>query len=160
VRVIAVLGYSGGRSDGLDPVCAQRLRHAEAVAADADAVVLTGSGRRQEGAGEAELMREAWRGPAIPLVSDGAARNTAENAAAIAAAATELGADEVVVVTSRWHALRAGLLVRAALSDPSVTVRTSSPLGFHAALLVRELACSLVLPYHLRRARGSGVERR
>jgi uncharacterized SAM-binding protein YcdF (DUF218 family) len=160
VRVIAVLGYSAGRSDGLAPICAQRLKHAEAVAADADAVVFTGRGRRQGGAGEAQLMREAWQGRATRLVSDGAARNTAENAAAIAAAARKLRADEVVVVTSRWHAPRARLLVRAALRDPSVTVRTSSPPGFRAALFVRELACALALPHHLRLARESGVERR
>jgi uncharacterized SAM-binding protein YcdF (DUF218 family) len=160
VLVVAVLGYSAGRADGLDPICAERLRHAEALAGDAVAVIFTGRGRRQEGAGEAQLMREAWRGPAVQLVSDGAARNTAENAAAIAAAARELGADEVVVVTSRWHAPRARMLVRAALGDPSVAVRTSSPPGFRAALVVRELACALALPHHVRRARRSGVEGR
>ena len=104
-------------------------------------------------------MRQAWQGLAVRLVADGAARNTAENAAAIAAAARELGADEVVVVTSRWHAPRARLLVRAALRDPSVAVRTSSPPGFRAALLARELACAVALPYHVRRARRSGMER-
>jgi hypothetical protein len=158
VRVVAVLGYSAGRSDGLDPICAERLRHAETVAADTDAVVFTGSGRKGR-KGEGQLMRQAWQGLAVRLVADGAARNTAENAAAIAAAARELGADEVVVVTSRWHAPRARLLVRAALRDPSVAVRTSSPPGFRAALLARELACAVALPYHVRRARRSGMER-
>src|SRR5919204_2928488 len=113
MRLVAVLGYSAGRSEGLDPVCAERLRHAETVAADGDAVVFTGKGT----AGEAGLMREAWNGPAVRLVSDGTARNTAENAGAIAAAARELSADEVVLVTSRWHAPRARFLVRAALND-------------------------------------------
>ena len=159
MRLVAVLGYSAGRSDGLDPVCAERLRQAEAVAAEADTVVFTGKGRRGGRAGEAEQMRDAWQGAAVRLVTDGAARNTAENAAAIAAAARELAADEIVLVTSRWHAPRARLLVRAALRDPSITVRTSSPPGLRPALIGRELACAVALPYHLRRARRSGMER-
>ena len=64
-------------------------------------------------------MREAWRGPAVRLVADGDARTTAGNARAVAAAARHIGADEVVIVTSSWHASRARLLVRAAL-DPDV----------------------------------------
>ena len=64
-------------------------------------------------------MRQAWRGPAVRLVADGDARTTAGNARAVAAAARHIGADEVVIVTSSWHARRARLLVQAAL-DPNV----------------------------------------
>jgi uncharacterized SAM-binding protein YcdF (DUF218 family) len=159
MRVVAVLGYSDGGNDAFHPVCLDRLRHAEAIAGDTDAVVFTGRGRRRGAAGEAQLMREAWQGPAAKLFSDGAARTTAENAVAVAAAARKLAADEIVVVTSRWHAPRARLLVRAALGDPSVMVRSSSPDGFRAALLVRELACAVALPFSVRRARRSGMER-
>ena len=67
-------------------------------------------------------MRQAWRGPAVRLVADGDARTTAGNARAVAAAARHIGADEVVIVTSSWHARRARLLVEAAL-DPERTAR-------------------------------------
>jgi uncharacterized SAM-binding protein YcdF (DUF218 family) len=61
----------------------------------------------------------------------------------------------VVVVTSRWHAPRAGVLVRAALRDSKVPVRTSSPRGrLEPRLLAREVACLAALPYQLLRVRS------
>jgi uncharacterized SAM-binding protein YcdF (DUF218 family) len=159
MRVVAVLGYSEGRSARLDPLCALRLRHAESLASEADAVVLSGWSRHRRGTREAELMHEAWAGPDVQLVSETTARNTAENATEIAAIARRLHADEVVVVTSRWHAPRATLLVRAALRGSGATVRASSPPDrLRPRLLVREAACVAALPYHLVRRRSSGVE--
>ncbi len=138
MRLVAVLGYSRRRSRGLHAVCAARLRHAEALVRDGDAVLLSG---------EAELMRGAWNGHEVLL--DPAARNTWQNALGVAAAARRLGADEVVVVTSSWHAFRARMLVRAAL--PGVSVSSSSPSGRRpAGLLAREVACLVLLPLHLR----------
>jgi uncharacterized SAM-binding protein YcdF (DUF218 family) len=149
MRLVAVLGYSGRRTTGLDPICESRLRHAERL--DADAVVL--SGRAKHRAGEAELMRAAWRGADVPIVAESTARSTAENAAEVAAVARRLGANEVVVVTSPWHAPRAGLLVRAALRGTGIQVRTSAPPARRAGrLLAREVACTALLPYHLVRA--------
>jgi hypothetical protein len=143
MRLVAVLGYSRRRSDWMHDVCAERLRHAEGL--DADAVLLSG---------EAELMQRAWNGTGVQLVTDGAARNTRQNAAGIAETARRLGASEVVVVTSRWHASRARTLVRAAL--PEVPVQSSSPPGRPPlALLVREAACLTMLPYQLLRLRTS-----
>jgi hypothetical protein len=156
MRLVAVLGYSGRRSDGLHAVCSERLRHAEQLVADGDAVLLSGWARRRNGAGEAELMRGAWNGAEAPLVIDSAARNTRQNAAGVAETARRLAADEVVVVTSRWHAFRARALVRAALRRPGVSVLTSSPAGRPpVALLARELVCLAALPYHLVRLRAS-----
>ena len=60
------------------------------------------------------------------LVADGDARTTVGNARAVAAAARHIGADEVVIVTSSWHARRARLLVRAAL-DPDVRLFVATP---------------------------------
>ena len=162
VRIVAVLGYSRGRGEALHPVCTERLRHAERVAVSADAVVLSGWSRSPAGRGEAELMRDGWAGPDVPLVCDTTARSTAQNAAAVAAAARSLHADEVVVVTSRWHSLRARRLVRAAV--PARTrVRSSSPAGRpSAAQLVRELACLFAIPVQavrLRRAATSAAIR-
>jgi hypothetical protein len=141
VRLVAVLGYSRRRFDGIHDICAERLRHAEGL--EADAVLLSG---------ESELMKPLWRSD-TPVHSDGAARSTRQNAAGVAAAARRLAASEVVVVTSRWHAFRAGMLVRAAL--PGVAVTTSSPPGRPPlALLAREIACLAALPYQLVRLRG------
>jgi DUF218 domain len=154
VRLVAVLGYSGRRANGLDPLCEVRLRHAERLATSADAVVFSGWSRRRDGDGEAELMRAAWAGPEVPLIAETAARNTAGNATGIAALARRLCADEVVVVTSSWHAPRARLLVRTALRGERVDVRVSSPQDQpRPRLLAREVACWLLLPYHLGRSR-------
>jgi vancomycin permeability regulator SanA len=151
VRVVAVFGYSGRHTDGLlHPICARRLRHAERLSTATSAVVLSGWARHPKGRSEAELMQAAWSGPEVPLVCDTTARSTADNAAIVARALRSLGADEVVVVTSSWHRLRARMLLRAALRDASVAVTTSSPSGAPPlAVLVRELACLLALPIQL-----------
>ena len=137
MRLVAVLGYSGRRKEELHAVCEGRVRHAESL--DADAVLLSG---------EADLMHGAWRGRRVEL--DPRARNTRENAHGVAEAARRLGADQVVVVTSGWHAFRARTLVRAALADPGVEVTSSSPPGPRPVrLLAREVACLAVLPLQL-----------
>jgi hypothetical protein len=142
MRLVAVLGYSGRRADGLHALCAARVRHAEELVREGDAVLLSG---------EADVMCGAWNGREVLL--DPAARNTRQNAAGVAAAARRLGADEIVVVTSSWHAYRARKLVRAAL-PPSVSVSSSSPPGRGPLkLLVRELACLAALPLHLAQLR-------
>jgi DUF218 domain len=145
MRLVAVLGYSPRRGDGLHDVCAARVRHARALVRHGDAVLLTG---------EAELMRGAWEGADVSLDAD--ARNTRENARTIAAAARETGVKEVVVVTSAWHAFRARTLVRAALRDPGVTVTSSSPPGWQpVSLLAREAVCLAALPLHVLPARAA-----
>lgn len=151
MRLVAVLGYSGFRGRDLHAICLARLRHGEALARPGDTVLLSG---------EAELMRDAaTRGD---LVVEAAARNTRENAKGVAAAARELGADEIVVVTSSWHALRARTLARAAVG-PEIQVTSSSPRGRPPVrLALRELACLVVLPLHawaLARARQGGEQR-
>jgi len=96
VRLGAVLGYSGRRSDGLHAICAERLRHAEQLVMEGDTVLLSGWARRRSSEGEAELMRAAWRGADAPIISDATARNTAGNAAGVAEAARRHDVDEVV----------------------------------------------------------------
>jgi uncharacterized SAM-binding protein YcdF (DUF218 family) len=103
-------------------------------------------------------MRTAWNGADVRLISDGTARNTSENAAAVAETARRLGASEIVVVTSRWHAFRAQMLVRAILREPSVPVQTASPAGRPpVTLLARELACLAALPFQLIRVRRAAM---
>ena len=151
MRLVAVLGYSGFRGRDLHAICLARLRHGEAVTRGDDMLLVSG---------EAELMRDASSRPDV--VVDAAARNTRENAKSVAAAARELGADEIVVVTSSWHAPRARALVRAA-AGPGIAVSSSSPSGRPSPLLaLRELACLAVLPLHARglaRSRQAGEQR-
>ena len=153
-RVVAVLGYSGRRGHRLHPVCAARLARAEELAEGARAVILSGWARHPHAAAEAELMRAAWRGPNVALLSDPDASSTAGNAANIAADVHALGARELVVVTSPWHAPRARVLLRAALRGEDVRVSVQTAGGRPSpATAVRELACLVALPLQLGRAR-------
>jgi uncharacterized SAM-binding protein YcdF (DUF218 family) len=149
VRVIAVLGYSAWRRSGLHPVCGARVGAAAELASEGDTVLLTGRP-------EAELMREAW--PARPgrVLCDHRACSTVESAAHVASLARELGADEVVVVTSWWHCRRTGVLFRRALRGTGIAVRTVGARSWSGRLLLREAAAFAVLPLQLRRLR-SGV---
>jgi uncharacterized SAM-binding protein YcdF (DUF218 family) len=142
-RVVAVVGYSRRRHSELHPLCADRLRHAEQLAADARAVILSGCP-------EAELMRSAWAGPDVPLICDTAARTTAGNAVNVATQARELGADDLVVVTSSWHARRVRLLMRAALRGSGIAISVETTNGPRPKLVVvRELVCLALLPVQL-----------
>lgn len=152
MRLVAVLGYSSRRGGGLHALCAQRLRHAEGLVREDDAVLLSGWSRHGGDSSEAALMRRAWTGGETEIIEDATATSTRGNAASVAETARRLGVTEVTVVTSRWHAPRAGALVRAAL--PGTRVETSSPPGGPPpTLLARELACLVVLPYQLIRLR-------
>ena len=143
MKLVAVLGYSTWRGHGLHPICLDRLRAAEHAAEGADAVLLSGWSRRRHRPSEAALMREAWSGPDVPLLADGDARTTVGNALALAAVAREMVADEVVLVTSSWHARRARLLARAVL-PPAVTIRVVTPPRSRPPHLIgRELAALL-----------------
>ncbi len=159
-RVVAVLGYSGGRAAHLHPICAERLAHAEQLAVGADAVIFSGWARRSRPSPEAELMRAAWTGPAVRLISDPQARSTSENALNIAAAAHALGADELVVVTSPWHRARVRVLLRAATRGSGI--RLSVAAAGHSRpplLLARELVCLALLPFQLFRLKVAGRTR-
>jgi uncharacterized SAM-binding protein YcdF (DUF218 family) len=145
--VIAVLGYSRRARDVLHPVCADRVAHAERLAAPAATVILSG---------EADVMRAAWAGPEVVFVCDPDARTTFENARNIAAAARRLGARELVLVTSHWHRFRAALLLREALRRSGITLSVA-PVSGHRPLvhLAREVACLALLPYQLLRLRAT-----
>lgn len=149
---MAVLGYSDRKTDALDAICTERLRHAESIVAPPDIVLLSGWRRRGRAAPEAELMRDAWSGAHVSLLTDETARNTMQNAASVAAAAHRVGATEVTVVTSWWHAFRARTLVRAALPDVAVG-SSSAPGRPPLRLLVRELVCVVALPIQALRLR-------
>jgi len=138
MRLVAVLGYSQRPDEELHAICEARLRHAESIVREDDAVLLSG---------EADLMHGHWRAGEVLL--DPHARNTRENALGVAKAAREVGADEVVVVTSSWHALRAAVLVRTALRDSVPVTRSSPPDRPSPKLAVRELLLLVVLPLQI-----------
>jgi uncharacterized SAM-binding protein YcdF (DUF218 family) len=141
MRLVAVLGYSHPRWHEIHDICAERVHHAETL--QADAVLLSG---------EVDHMRPVWNGRTVQLLLDPDARSTRENALGVADAAHQVGADEVVVVTSKWHAFRARTLVRTVL--PGVAVTSSSPPGRPpVALLGREAVCLAALPIQLLRVR-------
>jgi uncharacterized SAM-binding protein YcdF (DUF218 family) len=149
-RVIAVFGYSHRRTGRLHAICADRLAHAQGMADGARAVVFSGFS-------EAEPMRAAWTGPDVLLVCDAEARHTADNAANVAAVARELGAQELIVVTSPWHRTRARILVGAALRGSGIRFSIETAEGPRPSwLLARELVCLAFLPFQLRRARRGG----
>ncbi|MFL5973197.1 MAG: ElyC/SanA/YdcF family protein [Gaiellaceae bacterium] len=144
--MLAVLGYSRRGDEELHAICAARLGRAQELAAGADTVILSGFP-------EAELMAGAWAGPEVELIPEADSRSTAQNAANVARKARELGASELVVVTSSWHRLRVEALMRTALRGSGIRLHVEGadaprPLG----LLAREAACLALLPFQLPRA--------
>ncbi len=147
-RLVAVLGYSDVGGDvALHPVCAARVTRAE-EAADADDVILfSGWARRGRATSEAELMATAWSGRARRHIVDRGARTTLGNAIAVGRAARQLDVADVVLVTSRWHALRASVLVRASLLGSAARVRVvTSAEAATPGQGLRELAAWSVVP--------------
>src|SRR4030095_2301580 len=154
MRGVAVLVYSRRGCDGLHPICAERLEYAQTLADGADAVILSGLP-------EAELMRASWAGPQVQLVVDADARHTAENTRNIAEDAKDLGADELMVVTSPWHRRRVELLMRSALAGSGIKLSVAAPDGNRPRLLLaRELACFAALPVQLARTKSKRPRRR
>jgi uncharacterized SAM-binding protein YcdF (DUF218 family) len=148
-RVIVALGFSTGGANELHPVCAARLAAAAAISGPTDVVVLSGWGRNGGGRSEAELMRNAWRGSAAEVVVDPDARTTVENLANALNDILRVGAREVVVVTSSWHAPRAKAAMRWLLLHTGISVTSVSPEGGSPRASLRELPLWALLPFQL-----------
>ena len=101
-------------------------------------------------------MRAAWHGADVPLHVDTSARTTAGNASGVAALARRLGATEVVIVTSSWHAPRARALVQAALAGSARGCAGPRGGPRRRRTAARELACVAALPVTMVRARRGG----
>lgn len=152
-----MLGYSVRGIDGLHPVCAARVAAASALAREDDVVVLTGWARTPGHSSEAELMRRAWTGPAARLVLDDGSTHTAQNAVHATRVAREAGARQILVVTSHWHAARAGVAFRSLLRGTSIQVEVAAAddrLSLRG--LAREIAVWPVFRLQLARARRRG----
>jgi len=147
-RLIAVCGYSDGRETGLHAICERRLRLAEREARPDDVVLLTGWARHADATAEAELMARSWAGSCRELHVDSSARSTRGNVRAAAELAERVGATEVVLVTSGWHARRAGALLRAMVAESRV-VATDERGSLTAR--AREVVCWAGVPFAARR---------
>ena len=146
-RVVVVLGYSDGGRGELHPVGAARLARAAEIATEDDVVVLSGWARVRGTSSEAELMAAAWQGVARELVVDPDARTTVGNATNALNDIRRVGAREVVVVTSRWHAPRAKAAFRLLLRGSGVRVKASYPLEErNLRAVLRELPLWVLLP--------------
>jgi uncharacterized SAM-binding protein YcdF (DUF218 family) len=98
---IVVPGHHG--PERLGDLVREAERVAEATAAGA--VVFTGWASRGD-VPEAELMRQAWRGPAVELVVEPTASRTAENATRTVPLLLERGVRSAVIVCAPLHLYR------------------------------------------------------
>ena len=149
-RLIVVLGYSN-RQDGtsLHPTCRARLEAAAAIATTSDVVVLSGWARRADARPEAELMAAAWTGESRELVIDPNARTTVENLANALNDVLRVGAHEVVIVTSAWHAARAKAAMRWLLLHTGIKVSAATPDDGSLGATLSELKLWPLLPFQL-----------
>jgi uncharacterized SAM-binding protein YcdF (DUF218 family) len=145
-RLLAVLGYSDGSTSELHAVCDARLARAADETRPDDVVLFSGWARGSRAPSEADLMAASWTGIGRVRLVDRGARTTLGNAVAVARAARRVGADEVVLVTSTWHARRAAVLARAALLGTGARLRVAAADGPPSPRLVREAAAWLVVP--------------
>ena len=83
------------------------VREAERTVGRTGAALVVFSGR-----GEAEHMRDLWRGPDVSLVVEGTATTTAENAACTLPMLVERGVREAIVVCAPAHLIRARWIFR------------------------------------------------
>jgi uncharacterized SAM-binding protein YcdF (DUF218 family) len=142
-----VLGYSDGTTSELHAVCRARLARAAEEAGPDDVVLFSGCARYAGAEAEADLMAAGFAGTVRARLLDRGARTTLGNAIAVARAARLTGAEEVVVVTTDWHARRAQVLVRAALVGSGTRLRVAAVHTPYApARKLREAAAWLLVP--------------
>ena len=146
-RLVVVLGRCGGGE--LHPVCAARLALAAEITTADDVVVLSGWARRPDTHSEAALMHAAWRGQAREVVVDPDARSTLDNLANAMHDILRVGAREVLVVTSSWHAPRATATLRWLLRSTGIRVRAVTPPERSLGATLREVPLRLLLPFQL-----------
>jgi uncharacterized SAM-binding protein YcdF (DUF218 family) len=94
------------------------VREAERAARRTGAELVVFSGR-----GEAEHMRDLWRGPEASLVTEETATTTAENAACTLPILVGRRVREGIVVCAPAHALRAGWIFRQIYGTQGIRVR-------------------------------------
>jgi len=155
---IVVPGHRSLGTDGIHRIsarCERLVREAEALAGAGGAEVIVFSGWSSTGGpSEAEQMRDAWRGPAVELVTEPTARNTAENAARTLPLLTERAVGHAIVVCAPSHLPRTRLLFGRLYRSAGVEVAFRAPrLAPSIRSIAWELAALPFLPVQLRAAR-------
>ena len=111
---IVVPGHARLDLDGAHRItrrCLRLVQEAERLVSTGAADVVVFSGWSSTGGpSEAEQMRDAWTGPAVELVVEPTARNTAENAARTLPLLRDRGIVRAVVVVAPTHLARTRLL--------------------------------------------------
>lgn len=125
--VALVLGAAVRPGGTPSPALERRARHAAALwkAGKVRGIVLSG-GERTYPPSEAEVMAQVCRDAGVPdavLFLERAARTTEDNMRLARPILMALGAQEVIVVTDRYHAARARLVARRV----GLRARTDSP---------------------------------
>lgn len=157
-HAVIVFGCPARRNGHVGPALRRRLeRGLEVAQADTEAVVIV-SGGDMAGPAEAPIMRAWLVANGLPperIVVEDRARSTIENALFVAPMLRKLSVDRVTLVTSRFHAQRATVLLRLALRRSDLArvhvdtlpaaVGPSDGKWATAGLEAVKLACNLVL---------------
>jgi uncharacterized SAM-binding protein YcdF (DUF218 family) len=125
------------------------VRDAERAAAATGARVVVFSGL-----GEAEHMRELWRGPDVELVTEGAATSTVENAVRTLPLLVERQVAAAIVVCAPAHFLRARWIFRRIYGAHGITVEVRvGRVAPTPGAIAWELAAATVARRQVREAR-------
>ena len=161
---IVVPGHADLDLDGAHRItrrCLRLVQEAERLvsAGAADVVVFSGWSSTG-GPSEAEQMRDAWSGPAVELVVEPTARNTAENAARTLPLLRDREIARAVVVCAPTHLARTRLLFGRLYRSAGVETRFRSPaVAPSLRSIAWELAAFPFLPAQLRAARAEIARR-
>jgi uncharacterized SAM-binding protein YcdF (DUF218 family) len=161
---IVVPGHGDIDFDGAHRItqrCLRLVREAERLvsAGGADTVVFSGWSSTS-GPSEAEQMRDAWSGPAVELVVEPTARNTAENAARTLPLLRDRGIARAVVVCAPTHLARTRLLFGRLYRSAGVEVAFRAvAVAPSLRSIAWELAAFPFLPAQLRAARAELARR-
>jgi uncharacterized SAM-binding protein YcdF (DUF218 family) len=141
--------------------CLRLVREAEQLVSGASAEVVVFSGWSPTGGrSEAEQMRDAWRGPAVELVVEPTARNTAENAGRTLPLLLDRGVRRAFVVCAPPHLVRTSVFFRRLYRDSGIEVRFRvARLAPSFRAVVWELGALPFLPLQVRSAQAELARR-
>ena len=154
---LLVPGTADDLGHRLTPAALERLDYATIRACEGGVrvVVLSGWGGPGRKEPEAWQLAKVWAGPSVPLVTDTAARTSAENVVCGAGLLVPVSDIDSVIIVSSWsNALRLHLLALFAFRRSKISVRSHVMWGrVHATSWRPGLAGLLRIRHHLRIAR-------
>jgi uncharacterized SAM-binding protein YcdF (DUF218 family) len=161
---IVVPGHGAVAADGVYRItgrCRRLVAEAERVAETEEAAAVVFSGWSPRGGrSEAEQMADAWRGPAIDLVVEAAARTTVENAVRTLPLLLERDIDRAVIVCAAAHLLRTRLFFGRLYGAHGIATRFRVLRALPPpASIAWELVALPLCPWQLRAARAELARR-